>query len=442
MTGNFAYRVSPQQARLWHVQEDGHPFRTICQVHLQGKVSGERLQRALVSLTSRHEILRTTFYCEPGLKTPLQRVHDHLDPVLREVELDAKTGHALDAELAVLGNSMCFVTLDQGPLFLATLAHAGEMNALLLLCLPALCMDNTGLDNLVEELAVAYRGQQHVDDAPLQYPDVAKWLAEIPQGDDSAEGRVFWADEAHTRTQFPALPFERRSIKPRPYSRAFVTRTVLEQGANDGADPFELLSCAWRILLSRITGLDELVVATAFDGREDEDLEKAIGLFTRFLPIVVQVTPHHSSRDLFRRMERPMEEAREWEDHFCWLMRGEEASQRGDLPPFPFAFEFLEGRGSFDGGGVSLTLTGREALLEPFKLLLSCEHVSSSIVLKLFYDVRLFSESAAGILLDQFISVLNLIRSRPDLPIRELDCIGPQERERLLKTWNNSDLEL
>src|SRR5205823_4907873 len=73
------YELSPQQRRLWRLQQGSTDFVAQCVVAIEGDIMMGLLREALNKLTERHEILRTTFDCLPGMDDPIQVIRDEMD---------------------------------------------------------------------------------------------------------------------------------------------------------------------------------------------------------------------------------------------------------------------------------------------------------------------------------------------------------------------------
>src|SRR6476659_1164271 len=72
----ISYRLSPQQELVWAMRPDGPTDAGQLIVELEGPVDIDRLRNAFSLLADRHEILRSTYARQPGMKTPLQVVRD------------------------------------------------------------------------------------------------------------------------------------------------------------------------------------------------------------------------------------------------------------------------------------------------------------------------------------------------------------------------------
>jgi hypothetical protein len=100
------FRLSPQQRRLWTLQEDpadrARSFESQIVLLLEGELRADGLRKALEKVCLRHESLRTTFRRVPGVSWPLQSVEGVLKPSWRTIDLSDVAGAAQDDEIAAL----------------------------------------------------------------------------------------------------------------------------------------------------------------------------------------------------------------------------------------------------------------------------------------------------------------------------------------------------
>ncbi|HYG61702.1 MAG TPA: condensation domain-containing protein, partial [Thermoanaerobaculia bacterium] len=89
------FRLSPQQRRLWSIQEeDGtSPYRSQCVIRIEGALDRSLLEAAVGDLVARHEILRTLFHRLPGRSWPAQVVLDEeWRPRIELLDLSGREG--------------------------------------------------------------------------------------------------------------------------------------------------------------------------------------------------------------------------------------------------------------------------------------------------------------------------------------------------------------
>src|SRR5664279_1056539 len=67
------FRLSTQQERLWSQQTGGaSAFWAECELLVEGPLDAAKLQAVVRGVVERHEILRTVFHHQTGLKLPFQ----------------------------------------------------------------------------------------------------------------------------------------------------------------------------------------------------------------------------------------------------------------------------------------------------------------------------------------------------------------------------------
>src|SRR5947209_4173111 len=116
------FRLSPQQQQLWGWHLEEPVYFSQCAVAIEGPINSATLKAACEQLVGRHEILRTTFHRQAGLRLPLQVIHDSLPPNWAEVDLTG-AGEAQQAEInaRLAAERRRPVDLHNGPLVRFTL---------------------------------------------------------------------------------------------------------------------------------------------------------------------------------------------------------------------------------------------------------------------------------------------------------------------------------
>ena len=74
------FRLSPQQRRLWLLQQGSIAYRSQSAILIEGGLRPEVLKEAVYRTVKRHDILRTTFHSLPGMKLPIQVVAEESSP--------------------------------------------------------------------------------------------------------------------------------------------------------------------------------------------------------------------------------------------------------------------------------------------------------------------------------------------------------------------------
>src|SRR5438105_11564642 len=109
------FRLSAQQERLWSQQSGLETCRAQCAVLLEGPLQSVRLKQAVQKVVSRHEILRTAFQKQSGMKTPFQVIRDSSDVVWKTVDVSGSSEIALTDKIKELFRQQTDFDLEKGP---------------------------------------------------------------------------------------------------------------------------------------------------------------------------------------------------------------------------------------------------------------------------------------------------------------------------------------
>jgi len=315
----ISYRLSPQQELVWAMRPDGPTDAGQLIVELEGPVDIDRLRNAFSLLADRHEILRSTYVRQPGMKTPLQVVRDAVALDWEVVDLsglDPATLQARMVEIAAAERPRSW-DYEHGPLLSARCLAMAADRLTLVVTAAAPCVDAGALATIAGELAAQYAGRA-VDEQPLQYADFSEWQNQLAVADDedAEAGRQFWSDAAPAATT--VVPFIRR-VAPAATETVPVTLPVETPGLESvarahGTSLASLIFAAWVVVLWKLNDGDNVVVASLSARRLHAELETAVGAFSRPLPLGVSLSDELTAGDLAAQLARSQELAERWQD--------------------------------------------------------------------------------------------------------------------------------
>lgn len=150
------FRLSPQQKRLWALQQKFGPAYAQGVLRITGVLDVARLQDAVDALVAMHESFRTVFCSEPGVKVPLQVIAEGSRPDWKVVELQQAEDATARRDELLKAHRRQAINWEQGPLVRCTLCRLSDREHWLLISLPVMCADARTLRNMVGEIATAY----------------------------------------------------------------------------------------------------------------------------------------------------------------------------------------------------------------------------------------------------------------------------------------------
>ena len=374
------YRLSPQQKHLWllhHHDLGAAPYSAICAVIINGVLDTDRLRRALDEVVAQHEILRTTFRLLEGMSIPVQ--------VIDAVGRGAFVTHDLTAfgdieQLARLDQLIVEATsaeidYERLPLLHASLVKLTASSHQLILTAPALCADALSLQQLLRQIADAYEHPQSENASQtevMQYADFAEWQNELLVTEDASVARQHWRQQDLSSLATQRLSFEKRlTLEPSFHPATLTVDISAETSARiqAAANRFDVslssfgLAC-WQVLLSCLQGRSNTVVGAAVDGRKFAELEDAIGLFSRFLPMQSDSLASVPFKKLWKQTSDQELESQRWQEYFSW-----DDFDSGDKAHFfPFCYEFRKQPTTYRAAGLELSTYKLDACTDRFRV--------------------------------------------------------------------------
>lgn len=444
-------RLSPQQKRLWSLQQcSGAPaYRVQAVVRIDGCLDVDCLMTAINQVVQRHEILRTTFYCLAGMTIPLQVINERNDPLVTLRDLRDWESDKQDAEIENLFNQMRLAPFDlkRGPLLHVSLVKISAGRNILLVVLPAMNEDAAGLRNLVKEISHHYGAVvigEHVAGEAMQYADSSEWHNDLLEAPERVDGRAYWREQGFWTSRFLELPFRTQNVEdPKFTPEAISTGLDVEVTAeleriakkHNTAPSLVLLAC-WQVLAWRLTLHPQIVVGCAANGRAHEELKTALGLFETYLPAQSHLHEDLRFSELLKQLGRAMREGSEYQEYFTWTESSEREATEEERY-FPLCYEYVEKAESYEAGGASFRIVREYACTERYELKLRLVRSPAALRAEFHYDASRYHEADVQRLAAQYRRLLTNVAGNEHAPVAELDMVSDCERQQFAR-WNET----
>ena len=302
----------------------------------------------------------------------------------------------------------------------ALLAGSGNGSQILAITLPALSADAASVPALLADL-IAYASDRELADEPLQYADFSEWQHERRSaGDETAQAaKARWQEALDGAA--PRVPLAGVPVSPAALDEvaipvdATLTESVAELATRYGSAPAVVIHAAWHAFLARVTAQDDVVVSTLSATPRHPDLEGAIGLVARPLPIRTKVPAELTFAELVDQVDGELASAGAQED---WAPSTSRASGPGTLarPTFELA-----------GDGFNAALTRvTDSGLGPLTLAYE-QPPAAPIRLSLVFDRAAITREHAEMLAAQFERVLRSAVATPGAAIGDLQLLGDDD---------------
>ncbi|HXQ70500.1 MAG TPA: amino acid adenylation domain-containing protein [Pyrinomonadaceae bacterium] len=420
------FRLSPQQRRLWKLQQatshGASAFVSQLVLLLEGELRPEVLRDALEKVCTRHESLRTVFRRLPGVAMPVQVVQDQTLISWQATDLD----------------------YENGPLMHAMLTTLAPDRYLFSITMPALCADRRTLSNFASELF----GSAESDEERLQYVQFSEWQNSLSEEEDAEKGRTYWAQQnlANVSAVLPAQRTRQRARTEIPRElEAVKLHSTPEYAARIDAlakkhdtTSATLFLAAWQTLLWRLTQ-QPVVIGNVTEGRSYELLQDGFGLFARVLPVCCQFTDDLRFSEVSSEIDRFQRESEEWQDYFSL-----DEAAKNSPGYFAFGFEYSQIPSPWQAGELRISVDRQNSFAEPFDLKLTAVLKADAIEAAFEYNSAVFDEPYVKLIAEQFQTLLDSALANPESPIAELEIVSAAQRQQIVVEWNqtNRDYDL
>lgn len=448
-------RLSFSQERLWFLDQLGllgAAYNEPVGLRFRGCLNIEALQRSLAALVDRHESLRTRVSAQSG--EPYQVVMAACEPEWKVFDLP---GLGEEAEI-VRGEVKEFVErrfdLERAPLLRAALLRISSTVHVLVLVLHHIICDGWSLSVLRDELLAGYRafaaGERSSFPAlEVGYADYAQWQREMLNSGCLAEQLSYWRRQLAGAAPVLELPSDRPRgpVAVSSGSRvAFkvshgLTAALTTLGRRSGATLYMVLLAVLKIVLARWSGQSDIVIGSPTAGRSHRELEGVIGFFINSVALRTNLAGVETFEELLHNVRRTAIEAYANQDlpfdRLVAELQGARDLSRQPIFQVMFALQNYP-RHQVDLAGVTVTPELVKPDASKFDLYVSMTPTEMGLSGLMEYATSLFDAKTIERLASHFCHVLGQVVAAPQIRLRDIDVLTPEERRQVLVEWNRT----
>jgi amino acid adenylation domain-containing protein len=440
------YALSSAQKRIYILNQmdpQSTAYNMSRIIPLGESVDKQQLENVCRELINRHESLRTSFHMID--ETPVQRINDDVE---FNVEYYDFAGKTLAEEIHDFVRAF---DLSGAPLLRGRVVKTGGSRHYLLVDIHHIISDGTSRVIMDRDFLSLYRGEK-LPPLRLQYKDYAEWRNGYEQKSLIKKQERYWSEMFSDGVPVLDLPTD----YPRPILQSFEghsvgfsltekeSRGLKELGRTWGATAYMCILSIFTVLLSRLSGQEDIVVGTPAAGRRHADLEDIIGIFINTLA-VRNSTPGEETfsaflsrvkkrtLDVFENQEYPFEDLVEnvvlerdtsrnpiFDVMFVlqnYFESNQEISVQSIIPSETETYSYGRTNSVFD-----LSLTGVERG-EKYSFIFE-------------YCTRLFREETIIRFIHCFRRIISSVIENPAGKISRIEIIPEEERKRVLYEFN------
>ncbi|HEY2015406.1 MAG TPA: condensation domain-containing protein, partial [Bryobacteraceae bacterium] len=443
-------RASVTQERIWTSDLTGYQHAR--SIHIQGTLSIAALRQALGILTTRHEILRTTYRLSGGVLTQIISPPVALELPVVDLESLPREDRLAAAERDLREAASQPFDLERDPVLRTKIYRLSAKEHLLMIVIHQIAADRASMRILVEQIAEHYErclheGPPAVDPPSIQYADYAICQRSEAHGEWFDTQLAFWKNLLAKRPPALQLPISR----PRPPGDsgkgavhrfsipAPLTAAALALSLKEDCPLFAVLLAVFQVLLHRYSGEDDLVLGIPVSGRNRLDLQGVVGSFNNILPLRTDLSGDPTFVSLLERVREVWRNALAHQEvPLGKLLEELDLSHDSSHPLFSTTFEVreVEPPPVISVAGARMRVSEIHTGTATCDLRLAIAEAENGWYGTVEYRTDLFDLEMIERLGGHYTVLLKSLTEEPGRRISEAPILTEQERRQILVEWN------
>ncbi|MCU0288771.1 MAG: amino acid adenylation domain-containing protein, partial [Acidobacteria bacterium] len=444
------YDLSSVQKRLYvlrQLDEQGFNYNLPSVSLLEGNLDKNRLEKTFRYLLARHESLRTSFSMV-GTQ-PVQEIHEQVEFAIEYYDSTGENGKNHTPRHFIHSFIRPF-DLSMAPLLRASLIKMAEIQHILIVDMHHIITDGTSMDLFIKESLAFYAGEE-LPPLKFQYKDYIQWQNSDRQKQSLRAQEQFWINQFAEEAAVLDWPLD----YPRPAVQRFegnavafelnlqVTQALKQMTRDTGATPYMVLLAIYNILLSKISGQEDVVVGTPVAARRHTDLERIIGMFVNTLALRNYPKGEKTFREFLIELKDTALQAFENQEYpFEDLV--EKIFIRRDLsrnPIFDVMFALQNTTvhtTDYKIPGLIIKPYESEHRMAKFDLSLTCFEVEDIFRGSFEYCTQLFKKKTIERFIIYFKQIIAHVIDNPIPKMSQIEIITPAEKQQILFDFNDT----
>ncbi|OIN46674.1 non-ribosomal peptide synthetase [Pseudomonas azotoformans] len=435
---------------LWQLDPQSTAYHIPSALRLKGLLDLPALQCSFDTLLARHESLRTHVRQDAG--GAVQVIEDS---GLIEISLLDTEEDGLKAQVAeVVAQPF---DLLRGPLLRAQLLRLAVEEHVLVLVQHHIVSDGWSMQLMVEELVQLYAtfSQGRMPDLPalpIQYADYALWQRNWMEAGEKVRQLAYWQAQLGGVQPVLELPFDylRPAVQSQRGARLGIElQPQLLSGLRQLAQsvgvtlPMALLA-SFQALLHRYSGQEDVRVGVPIANRNRLETEGLIGFFVNTQVLKADIHGQMSVTQLLQQVRQRSLEAQAHQDlPFEQLVEALQPERSMSLSPL---FQVLFNHRVTSAANhlqrladLDVEVLSWDEGVAQFDLALDVEESQATLRASLSYATDLFAPATIERMAGHWQNLLQAMVADQQQPISQLNLLGQDEQQHILRLWNQTD---
>ncbi|NOQ25537.1 MAG: amino acid adenylation domain-containing protein, partial [Bacteroidales bacterium] len=439
------YPLSPAQKRLYVLQQfdlTSTAYNMPGIISLGKEVDKSRIEEVFKQLINRHESFRTSINVVDN--EPIQLISKDVEFKIEELSIE-------NTEIEHTRNKFIKpFDLSKAPFLRATIVDIKGEESLLMIDIHHIISDGTSHAILEKEFQALLSGEE-LAPLPLQYRDYSQWQNSKEQQELIKNQEQYWLNKFEGEIPVLNLPIDYARPLMQSHEGATVSFVLSKEDTDglrfftkeNGLTLYMSLLSVFSILLSKLSGQDDIVVGTPIAGRNHADLESIVGMFINTLSIPNEVKGEETIREFVSSLKQTLlgtyeNQNYQFEDLVDKVSVARDTSRN---PIFDVLFNLLnQAEHNGDLSGFNNQEQVHEIGISKFDLTLIAVDYGEQLMLSFEYCTQLFKAETIDRFIVYFKQILIQLTETPETKISEIDILSEEERQQILYAFNDTQV--
>lgn len=450
------YTLSPlQEGMLFYTIRDANMGMYINQsVTVVEDLDVESLQAAWQCVCDRHDILKTSFHWQ-NLDYPMQSVHDKVEIPFYVIDWCKMSPDEQEQQFSnfLRKDRRQGFDLSEAPMFRVTLIRLSDNRWYNVFTHHHIIIDGWSGNLILNEVRQSYEANRFKQPLALlepgQFGDYIRWINE----QDSDKAQLFWTDCLSGFSAPTPLPADRGLTSNKGKAAADfrswemhieseITRELSDYTRKMHITLNTLLQGAWALVLSRYSGLNDVVFGVLVSGRPPslKGVESMVGMFLNTVPFRVRTVPNQEVAQWLKDLKMQQVELQEYEHSPLTMVR-----ECSEVPTSEQLFSSVLSRKDTVGGGKKKINGGvsgnrnvkQNNMLQNYPLLLEAA-MGDEIDITISYDAQRFKARSIAKLAEHLQAAMQSIVHDHTKRLGDVTLMSSSEYRQIVHDFNNT----
>jgi amino acid adenylation domain-containing protein len=452
------YALSSSQKRLYilhQIENINTSYNIPFVMRIEGDMAGRKLEETFKRLIARHESFRTSFKILE--EQSVQVIHDDVEFSIEfcdiEKQMQAAEPGEMEPQEKIINRFVRPFDLEKAPLLRVGLVKLAEKNHLFMFDMHHIISDIISHKILKEEFATLY-ADKGLPGLRLQYKDFSEWQNSPEQQTLIKQQELYWINLLSGELPVLNLPTD----FPRPSMQSFeggffrftlneeLSKKLKDKVTKTGTTLYMFIVSVFTILLSKLSGQEDIIIGTPIAARRHADIKNIIGMFVNTLALRNQPQGEMTfSAYLAEIKVKTLNAFENQEYQFEDLV--EKVLVNRDTSRNPLFDVMCVLQNTFDEPpGITtkkeenfkITSHPYECNISKFDLTLDAVERPGKLYFSFEYCTKLFRKETVLKFAQYFKNIIYRIIENLDSRLSRLEIITEEERRRVLKDFNNT----